>query len=119
MKLGSERSARSPVFIDPELDAVRRELLAAVPGGFNSPPTIEERRTLINSFLAQNPLNENVSREDRYIASEFGAPDIRIRIYRPRSGVKLSGAIMAIHGGGLVMEVSMQMMLTLHFSVKL
>jgi len=89
--------------VDPELDVARQEMLAAVPGGFNAPERIEDRRALIDSFLALIPINENVSREDHFVPGIPGAPDIRIRIYRPLHGFTSSGALMVIHGGGMVM----------------
>ncbi|MCX6453145.1 MAG: alpha/beta hydrolase [Actinobacteria bacterium] len=90
--------------IHPELQVALSALLTAVPGGFNAPETIEERRTLVNAVLALNPLNENVTREDRLIPVE-GAPDVRIRIYRPKHATYSlpQPAIFTIHGGGMVM----------------
>ena len=89
--------------IDPELQVALSALLTAVPGGFNAPKKIEDRRTLINAALALNPVNENVTREDRMIPVE-GAPDVRIRIYRPKHATCSlpQPAIFTIHGGGMV-----------------
>jgi len=90
--------------IDPELQVALSALLAAVPGGFNGPEKIEDRRTLINAALALNPVNENVIREDRFIPVE-GEPDVRIRLYRPKTPTYSlpQPAIFTIHGGGMVM----------------
>jgi len=90
--------------IDPELQVALSALLTAVPGGFNAPEKIEDRRTLINAALALNPVNENVTREDRFIPVE-GAPDVRIRIYRPKHATYSlpQPAIFTVHGGGMVM----------------
>lgn len=89
--------------IDPELQVALSALLAAVPGGFNAPEKIEDRRTLINAALALNPVNENVTREDRMIPVK-DAPDVRIRIYRPKHATYSlpQPAIFTIHGGGMV-----------------
>ena len=89
--------------IHPEYQEALSQLLALFPGGFNAPETIEERRALINGALALNPVNENVTREDRFISVE-GAPDVRIRIYRPKesSYAHPQPAIFTIHGGGMV-----------------
>ena len=89
--------------IDPELQVALSALLTAVPDGFNAPKKIEDRRTLINAALALNPVNENVTREDRMIPVE-GAPDVRIRIYRPKHATYSlpQPAIFTIHGGGMV-----------------
>ena len=89
--------------IHPDYQVALDQLLDAFPGGFNGPETIEERRILINGALALNPVNEKVTREDRFIPVE-GAPDVRIRIYRPKesSYAHPQPAIFTIHGGGMV-----------------
>lgn len=89
--------------IHPDYQVALTQLLDAFPGGFNAPETIHERRTLINGALALNPVNEKVTREDRFIPVE-GAPDVRIRIYRPKesSYAHPQPAIFTIHGGGMV-----------------
>ena len=89
--------------ICPEYQEALSQLLALFPGGFNAPETIEERRRLINGALALNPVNENVIREDRFIPVE-GAPDVRLRIYRPKKATYSlpQPAIFTIHGGGMV-----------------
>ncbi len=89
--------------IHPEYQEALSQLLALFPGGFNGPETIEERRGLTNEALALRPLNENVTREDRFIPVE-DAPDVRIRIYRPKNATYSlpQPAIFTIHGGGMV-----------------
>jgi len=76
--------------------------LAQVPGGFNAPANVEDRRALLNDFLALNPKNVNVDREDILIDSDGDAPQVKARIYRPRSGMWGTSALMVIHGGGMV-----------------
>ena len=90
--------------IHPDYRVALTQLLDAYPGGFNAPETIHERRTLINGALALNPVNEKVTREDRFLPVE-GAPDVRIRIYRPKKATYSlpQPAIFTIHGGGMVM----------------
>ena len=90
------------MYIDPELNIAREELLTKVPGGFNAPVKIEDRRALLEEFLGAVPLNVNVDREDIFIPGPDGAPEVRIRIYRPRSGMWSKSALMVIHGGGMV-----------------
>lgn len=88
--------------IDPELKVALEEMLAQVPGGFNAPEKIEDRRALINDFLGLIPKNVNVDREDILIESESNSPQVKVRIYRPRSGMWSTSAVMVIHGGGMV-----------------
>lgn len=88
--------------IDPELKVALDEMLAQVPGGFNAPEKIEDRRALLNDFLGLIPKNVNVDREDIFIDSETDSPQVKARIYRPRSGMWSTSALMVIHGGGMV-----------------
>ena len=63
------------MYIDPELNIAREELLIKVPGGFNAPAKIEDRRGLLEEFLGAIPLNVNVDREDIFIPGPDGAPE--------------------------------------------
>ena len=69
--------------IDPELQESLDLLLTTFPGGLNAPDTIEERRNLISTYLAQFPRIESVSRTDMNIESTHGGQHIPIRLYRP------------------------------------
>jgi acetyl esterase/lipase len=92
--------------IDRELKESLDLLLAAYPGGLNAPETIEERRDLIATYLAQFPRNESVSRTDMKIKSQASGVDIPIRLYRPlnqNSPSRVDCAVILIHGGGMVM----------------
>ncbi len=92
--------------IDPELKVSLDLLLSSYPGGLNAPETIEERRDLISTYLAQFPRNESVSRTDLKIESQSGGGEIPIRLYRPlnqSTPSRLDCAVVMIHGGGMVM----------------
>jgi acetyl esterase/lipase len=92
--------------IDPELQVSLDLLLASYPGGLNAPETIEERRELISTYLAQFPRNESVSRSDLKIKSKKGDVEIPIRLYRPlnqSTPSRFDCAVFMIHGGGMVM----------------
>ena len=89
--------------IDDEIKTALVELLEQFPGGFNAPDSLAERRDLISNYLRQFPKNEDVLREDDVLASSKGSHHIPIRIYRPKDGLRNSGVIFAIHGGGMVM----------------
>lgn len=90
--------------IDSELEAGLAAMLKEIPGGFNAPETLAERRILMNTFLSLNPVNEHVTREDFFIPGIESAPNVKIRLYRPISKESLcDGALMVIHGGGMVM----------------
>ena len=92
--------------IDPELQESLDLLLTTFPGGLNAPDTIEERRNLISSYLAQFPRIESVSRTDMNIESKHGGQHIPIRLYRPldpTTAKHIDCAVVMIHGGGMVM----------------
>ena len=92
--------------IDPELQESLDLLLTTFPGGLNAPDTIEERRNLISSYLAQFPRIESVSRTDMNIESTHGGQHIPIRLYRPLDPTTtkhIDCALVMIHGGGMVM----------------
>lgn len=91
--------------IDPESREPLDQLLEVMPGGFNSIPDIVARRSALTQLLGavEVPPNPNVTSVDRTIPGPEGAPDIRVRVYRP---VKASGSlpgIYFIHGGGMIL----------------
>ena len=56
-----------------------------MPGGFNAIPDIVARRAAVQQIFAMLPVVENpdVAKEDRTVPGPDGAPDIRVRIFRP------------------------------------
>jgi len=80
-------------------------LLAAIPGGFNSIPDIVQRRATVTQLLAaiEIPPNPNVTSEDRMVPGPDGAPDIKVRIYRPTDATGTLPGIYFIHGGGMIL----------------
>jgi acetyl esterase/lipase len=91
--------------IDPECAVPLDQLLAAVPGGFNSIPDIVARRAAVEQLTAaiEVPENPNVTKEDRSVPGPDGAPDITVRIYRPVGGSTDLAGIYYIHGGGMIL----------------
>ena len=71
--------------IDPELRPPLDQLLAVMPGGFNTIPDIVERRGALEQLgLAQElPPNPTVAISEQTVPGPAGAPDITLRIYRP------------------------------------
>jgi acetyl esterase/lipase len=91
--------------IDPDSRGPLDQLMAMMPGGFNSIPGIVERREAEAQLFAgiEVPPNPNVTSQDRAVAGPDGAPEITVRIYRP---VTLAGplpGIYFIHGGGMIL----------------
>ena len=91
--------------IHPDVREPLEQLLAAIPGGFNSIPDIVQRRAVVAQLLAaiEIPPNPNVISEDRMVPGPEGAPDIRVRIYRPVDATGTLPGIYFIHGGGMIL----------------
>lgn len=92
--------------IDAEMLPPLQGLLSELPGGFNAISDLIERREVIKSMAAamaaEHPKNENVLTEDRMIPGPEGAPDILIRLYRPKAAPSPMPAMFYIHGGGMI-----------------
>jgi acetyl esterase/lipase len=91
--------------IHPDVREPLEQLLAAIPGGFNSIPDIVQRRATVTQLLAaiEIPPNPNVTSEDRMVPGPDGAPDIKVRIYRPTDATGTLPGIYFIHGGGMIL----------------
>ncbi len=91
--------------IHPDVREPLEQLLAAIPGGFNSIPDIVQRRATVTQLLAaiEIPPNPNVISEDRTVPGPEGAPDITVRIYRPVDATGTLPGIYFIHGGGMIL----------------
>jgi acetyl esterase/lipase len=91
--------------IDPEVREPLDQLLQANPGGFNSIPDIVQRRAIVTQLLAalEIPPNPNVTSADRTVPGPEGAPDIKVRIYRPAEATGTLPGIYYIHGGGMIL----------------
>ena len=91
--------------IDPESRPPLDEMLAVLPGGFNSIPDIVARREVFNQALAaiKPPPNPNVTHEDRAVPGPEGAPDITVRVYRPKGAGRTLPGVYYIHGGGMIL----------------
>ena len=91
--------------IHPDVREPLEQLLAAIPGGFNSIPDIVQRRATVAQLLAaiEIPPNPNVTSEDRMVPGPDGAPDIKVRIYRPTDATGTLPGIYFIHGGGMIL----------------
>ncbi|MGI5283074.1 alpha/beta hydrolase [Nonomuraea polychroma] len=90
--------------LDPEIRAALEQMplpdfgLASV-----APEDLPGVRAQINAFLAAAPPAEtDVTIEDRHVPGPDGAPDVRVRIYRPGGEGTSRPALYWIHGGGMV-----------------
>ena len=81
------------------------QLLEALPGGFNAIPDIVARRATVDQMLAMlpAPANPGVTMEDRMVPGPEGAPEVRVRVYRPDGATGPLPGVYYIHGGGMVL----------------
>jgi acetyl esterase/lipase len=91
--------------IDPESVGPLDQLLQALPGGFNAIPDITARRAALKQMLGaiEVPPNPNVTSQDRMVPGPDGAPEIKVRIYRPANRTGPRPGIYYIHGGGMAL----------------
>ena len=91
--------------IDPEAKVPLDQLLAAMPGGFNSIPDIVQRRATLTAIFdgLEVPDNPLVSKADRTVPGPDGEPDVSVRVYRPVAATGTLPGIYYIHGGGMIL----------------
>jgi acetyl esterase/lipase len=93
--------------IDPEVaEGLAAFFAFAGPGGFFAIKDLDERRATFNAMLegaaAQVPPNERVTFADQTIPGPEGAPDLRVRVYRPVGVEGPLPGIYYVHGGGFI-----------------
>jgi acetyl esterase/lipase len=94
--------------IDPELIGILEVLPDQL--DMSDPAALSAGRQTREIFFAQVPDRDDVAKEDRRIPGAEGAPDVAIRIYRPKASADgPRPGIFEIHGGGFVAG-SIQMM---------
>jgi acetyl esterase/lipase len=91
--------------IDPEQREALDQFLRMMPGGFSGIPDLSDRRAALAAAIADinatMPPREGVVSEDRLVPGPPGAPDVRLRVYRPTIVSGPLPAIYLIHGGGM------------------
>ncbi|WP_043631799.1 alpha/beta hydrolase [Nonomuraea candida] len=90
--------------LDPELRAgIEQFPLASTDFSAVSVEDLVANRTQMNAVLAAMPTPETrVSIENRMVPGPEGAPDVRLRVYRPEEPGEGRAALYWIHGGGMV-----------------
>jgi acetyl esterase/lipase len=90
--------------LDPELRAVIEKLPADRPLNLNEIPAARVKmKKMMTAALANLPAVEGVSSQDHFAHGSEGAPDVRVRLYRPDDQSSRLPALYWIHGGGYVM----------------
>ncbi|MEV4017140.1 alpha/beta hydrolase [Nonomuraea angiospora] len=90
--------------LDPEIRAfLERTPFPTFDTANLTPEELPEHRAQINAFLAAAPpADTDVVIEDRHVPGPDGAPDVRVRIYRPAGGGEGRPGLYWIHGGGMI-----------------
>ncbi|WP_433439284.1 alpha/beta hydrolase [Nonomuraea sp. CA-141351] len=90
--------------LDPEIRAaLERTPLPTFDMANLSPEELPGHRAQVNAFLAAAPLADtDVVIEDRHVPGPEGAPDVRVRIYRPAQDGEGCPGLYWIHGGGMI-----------------
>lgn len=96
--------------LDPELAPAVPNMLTIFGDLDRSSLTLEDipkmRQALANAQAAMGDSvepNPNVSCEERFIPGPEGAPDVRVKIYRPLNQLEALPCLYHIHGGGMIL----------------
>ncbi|GAA3216223.1 alpha/beta hydrolase [Nonomuraea helvata] len=90
--------------LDPEIRAaLERTPLPTFDVANLTPEALPGHRAQVNAFLAAAPpAQTDVVIEDRHVPGPEGAPDVRVRIYRPAQDGEGRPGLYWIHGGGMI-----------------
>ena len=89
--------------MDPELRAVLEDPTTSFLSMFLSAKTLPEKRKAMDELCAvllDRAPNDRVKTEDRMIPGPPGAPDVRVRIYRPADQAGLVSGLCWMHARG-------------------
>ena len=93
-----------PIDISARLDREHRAVFDALPReprDWSDIPALRAKFVADRQALPQPPLPSSVEISDRLLPGPAGAPDLRLRLYAPRTG-RQPAALYWIHGGGTV-----------------
>ncbi|MEU7862598.1 alpha/beta hydrolase [Nonomuraea sp. NPDC049141] len=91
--------------LDPELRAGLGQMMT-MPDAQLSRESLPGHRAQINAMLAAAPTPEtDVTIENRHVPGPEGAPDVRLRIYRPAGAETDRPGLYWIHGGGMIIGI--------------
>ena len=89
--------------MDPELIAAYQEIPAEGLIDWNDLPAAREMLAgLFEQMTADVPDSESVEKEDRKAPGPEGAPEVPVRVYRPKDSSGTLPRVLWIHGGGYV-----------------
>ncbi|WP_425464797.1 alpha/beta hydrolase [Nonomuraea terrae] len=89
--------------LDPELRAAVEQMATLPAGTFLSYELLAQQREQMNAMVAAMPRPDTqVVIEDRVVPGPEGAPDVRLRTYRPPEDGPARPGLYWIHGGGMI-----------------
>ncbi len=89
---------------DPELLAVLQTFPSTSLVNWDDlPATRQATGEMLKMMMADSPDSPNVSKEDRLVPGPKGAPQVPVRIYRPRASTGILPVLFWIHGGGYIL----------------
>ncbi|HET9691184.1 MAG TPA: alpha/beta hydrolase [Acidimicrobiales bacterium] len=91
----------SPRAADPEIAAMLADLPIA--GGGLDERTLPAMRSQRAALVAGIELSDAVERSDHTVPGRDGAPNVTVRVHRPRGATGLLPCVYSIHGGGYVL----------------
>lgn len=95
-----------PIDLEAALDEQHAAVLSMLPPDLMDLSDISAGRTRLDGLLAMMPtppLPDDVAVTEAFAPSLDGAPDVRVKVYTPSSPTSGAGALLWIHGGGMVL----------------
>jgi acetyl esterase len=86
--------------VDPAFVPMLEAIASMPPPPADSDPVAAARAATGTMFVHPSP--PDVSVEDRSVPGLAGAPDVPVRVYRPRSATNPAGVLVYFHGGGFI-----------------
>lgn len=98
--------------ISSRLDAEHLAVYEALPddflAGLDDIAGVRARMQALMAAVPRPPWPPDITIDDRLVPGPDGAPDVLVRLYRPAELTEPAGALLHIHGGGMVLgDVSM------------
>lgn len=92
--------------LEEALDEMHAAVLGMLPADLLDLTSIDDARARLEAVLAMMPvppLPDGVDVTEQMVPGHDGAPDVRVKIYRPAGVTADAGALLWIHGGGMVL----------------
>jgi len=95
-----------PINLEEALDEAHAAVLQVLPPDLMDLSDIDAARQTLDGLLTampKPPMPESVDVSEQFVPGVDGAPDVRVKIYRPNGLGDAAPAMLWIHGGGMVL----------------